>query len=218
MFKLYYFPQSCSLIPHIYLEELQADYEAKIVNLRAEEQHSEEFRKINGKGKIPVLVHNDKTITETLAIVSYLADVHPETNFFPRSNIIKKSDVMEWMAFFLGSLHTNFIRLFRPYYFFADKQYFSAIQKQTNQEIEEHFTNLDVFLKDRNYLNGDEIQICDICLFNYGRWGNLAEKPTKAYPNLARFMERVAERSSVKRALKQEKITLYRDVAPPLPT
>ena len=74
MFELYYFPQSCSLIPHIYLEELQTDYEAKIVNLRKNEQHSEEFMEINPKGKIPVLVHQDetigsKTITETLAIL-----------------------------------------------------------------------------------------------------------------------------------------------------
>ena len=118
MFELYYFPQSCSLIPHIYLEELKADYEAKIVNLRAEEQHSEEFIKLNPKKKIPVLVHGEKVVTETLAILSYLADIHPETNFFPRSDIQKKSDVMEWMAFFLGSLHINFIRLFRPYYFY----------------------------------------------------------------------------------------------------
>ena len=217
MFELYYFPQSCSLIPHIYLEELQADYEAKIVNLRAEEQHSEEFIKLNPKKKIPVLVHGEKVVTETLAILSYLADIHPETNFFPRSDIQKKSDVMEWMAFFLGSLHINFIRLFRPYYFLADKQHFSAIQKQTNQEIGEHFSNLDAFLEDRNYLNGAEIQICDICLFNYGRWGNLAAKSTKEYPNLAKFMERVATRASVQKALQQEGIKIYRDTAPPLP-
>ena len=196
---------------------MQADYEAKIVNLRAEEQHSEEFIKLNPKKKIPVLVHGEKVVTETLAILSYLADIHPETNFFPRSDIQKKSDVMEWMAFFLGSLHINFIRLFRPYYFLADKQHFSAIQKQTNQEIGEHFSNLDAFLEDRNYLNGAEIQICDICLFNYGRWGNLAAKSTKEYPNLAKFMERVATRASVQKALQQEGIKIYRDTPPPLP-
>ena len=100
MFELYYFPQSCSLIPHIYLEELQTDYEAKIVNLRKNEQHSEKFMAINPKGKIPVLVHQDetigsKTITETLAILIYLAGIHPETNFFPCSDIQKKSDVIE---------------------------------------------------------------------------------------------------------------------------
>ena len=222
MFELYYFPQSCSLIPHIYLEELQTDYEAKIVNLRKNEQHSEEFMEINPKGKIPVLVHQDetigsKTITETLAILIYLAGVHPETNFFPCSDIQKKSDVIEWMSFFLGPLHTNFIRLFRPYYFIADKEHYYSIQKQTNQEIGEHFSKLDFLLKDRDYLNGEEIQICDICLFNYGRWGNLAEKPTKTYPNLAKFMERVATRASVQKALQQEGIELYRDVAPPLP-
>ena len=76
---------------------------------------------------------------------------------------------------------------------------------------------MDFLLKDRDYLNGEEIQICDICLFNYGRWGNLAEKPTKTYPNLAKFMERVATRASVQKALQQEGIELYRDVAPPLP-
>ena len=37
----------------------------------------------------------------------YLADIHPETNFFPRSDI---SDF--WMAFFLGSLHTNLFAFF----------------------------------------------------------------------------------------------------------
>ena len=91
MFELYYFPQSCSLIPHIYLEELKADYEAKIVNLKAEEQHSEEFIKLNPKKKIPVLVHGEKVVTETLSILSYLADIHPETNFFPGLSFINSS-------------------------------------------------------------------------------------------------------------------------------
>ena len=121
---------------------------------------------------------------------------------------------MEWLLFFATSLHISFIRLFRPNYFVTGKENYNLVQSNANQEIAKNFSLLDKLLGERDYLNNGEVQICDISLFNYGRWGNLAEKPTKDYPNLARFMEKIALIPSVKKILSKEGIGLYRDQLP----
>ncbi len=214
MIKLYYSPQSCSLIPHILLEELGANYETQLVSLKDNMHKQPEFLKINPKGKIPIIQDNGKIITETIAIVNYIADLYPNDNIFPKKNLQKKSDIMEWICYYNNTLHTAFLRLFRPNHFTTDKQAYQKIQNLANQDIDSAFQNIDLLLKNHNYLNGTEFQLCDIFLFNYGRWGNLAAKPTKKYVNLANFMYRIAKRHAVKYVLQKEKIDLYRDLLP----
>lgn len=214
MLKLYYSPQSCSLIPHIFLEELKSDYETELVDVKTQQNKKAQFLKINPRGKIPALAHNQRIITETVAIINYLADIHDETNFFPQKDISQKTANLEWMLYFATSVHNAFLRLFRPNYFIIEKKDYSLVQQFADKEIEKILTTVDTHLENQSYLNGEVLQICDVYFFNYGRWGNLANKPTKDYTNLSRFMNQVAETASVTKILKKEAIGLYREQKP----
>ena len=83
MYKLYYAPGSCALASHIVLEEAGADYQAQRVNFQAGEQRSPEYLKINPKGRVPTLVTHEGTLTETPAILGYLAQKFPRANLAP---------------------------------------------------------------------------------------------------------------------------------------
>ena len=56
MLTLYYSPGACSFASHIALYDAGADFEARRVNFKATEQHSEAYLKINPKGRVPALV------------------------------------------------------------------------------------------------------------------------------------------------------------------
>lgn len=65
------------------LSELGLDYEVKEIDAKKGEQRSPEFLAINPFGKIPALTHNGKVFTESLAIIEYLNDLHPDKPLTP---------------------------------------------------------------------------------------------------------------------------------------
>ena len=72
MLKLYYAPGACSRASHIALEEAGAPFERKRVDLAGGEQGGEAYRKINPKGRVPVLETDRGLLTETPAILAYI--------------------------------------------------------------------------------------------------------------------------------------------------
>src|SRR6185437_15700939 len=83
MYKLYYAPGTCALASHIALEEAGADYKAERLDFKANQQQSPEYLKINAKGRVPALVSDKGVITETPAILAYIAQVFPKAKLAP---------------------------------------------------------------------------------------------------------------------------------------
>src|SRR6476660_4344981 len=81
--KLYEFGPTRSLRVRWTLQELGVPFESVIVNLTAGEHLSPEFLKINPAAKLPVLIDGDNVITESVAIVLYLAEKYPEKKLAP---------------------------------------------------------------------------------------------------------------------------------------
>ena len=83
MYKLYYAPGTCALASHIALEEAGADYQAERLNFKANQQQSPEYLTINAKGRVPALVTDRGVITETPAILAYIAQTFPKAQLAP---------------------------------------------------------------------------------------------------------------------------------------
>ena len=73
MLKLYYAPHSCSLASHIALEEAGADYITERVDFRSAQQRQPAYLAINSKGRAPALITDRGVLTETPAILAYVA-------------------------------------------------------------------------------------------------------------------------------------------------
>jgi glutathione S-transferase len=99
---LYHNPQSRSTTVHYMLHELGVPFEIVPIDLKAGEQKSPAFLKINPMGKIPVLKDGDTIITETPAILVYLADKYPEAGLAPAIGDPDRAAYLRWL-FFYGS-------------------------------------------------------------------------------------------------------------------
>ena len=73
MLTLYFSPGACSLASHIGLEESGAPYEAKPILLAKQQQRTDNYLKINPRGKVPSLDADGKILVENTAILTYLA-------------------------------------------------------------------------------------------------------------------------------------------------
>ena len=83
MLKLFYSPNSCALASHIALQEAGADYETVRLDFRANEQRKPEYLAINPKGRVPALATDRGILTETPAILAFIAQSFPQARLAP---------------------------------------------------------------------------------------------------------------------------------------
>jgi glutathione S-transferase len=83
MLKLFYAPRTCALASHIALEEVAAEYETVLIDFRTDRQRSPDYLAINPKGRVPSLVTTRGILTETPAILAYIAQTFPDVGLAP---------------------------------------------------------------------------------------------------------------------------------------
>ena len=96
---LYHCPQTRSGTTHWMNEELGAPCTIKLVNIKKNEQKSDDFLKINPMGKLPALTHGGVAVTEAAAICAYLADAFPDAGLAPAPTDPKRGAYLRWMFF-----------------------------------------------------------------------------------------------------------------------
>lgn len=92
MLKLFnYFRSSASFRVRIALNLKKLAYEEIPIHLvkNGGEQHSSEYQLINPQSLVPTLQDGNKTITQSLAIIEYLEDMHPTPALLPHDNYLK---------------------------------------------------------------------------------------------------------------------------------
>lgn len=96
----YHAPNSRSGGTFALLEELGADYELRLINLKAGETRSPEYRSINPMGKVPAIQHGDALITEQPAVFMYLADLYAEAGLAPAVTDPLRGPYLRWLVFY----------------------------------------------------------------------------------------------------------------------
>ena len=99
---LFHAPQSRSGGVLVLLEELGADYELHVLDLRHGEQRKDAYLAVNPMGKVPAIVHDGALVTEQGALYTYLADLYPETGLAPAIGDRERGPYLRWL-FFYGS-------------------------------------------------------------------------------------------------------------------
>ncbi len=103
MLTLYYAPQTRATGVRILLEELGADYDLHVLNLRRNEQRAPDFLAINPLGKVPTIVHDGAVVTEQAAIYQYLGDTFPGRGLAPAIGDGLRGPYLRWLAFYGAS-------------------------------------------------------------------------------------------------------------------
>ncbi len=97
---LYHAPNSRSTGTWMLLEELGADYELRVLNMKAGETRQPAYLAVNPMGKVPAILHNGTLITEQVAIVLYLADLYPEAGLAPAIGDALRGPYLRWTVFY----------------------------------------------------------------------------------------------------------------------
>jgi len=98
MLKLFYAVGSCALASHIALEEAGAEYEAVRLDFAAGDQRKPEYLKINPKGRVPALITDRGILTETPAMLVYVAQSFPDPVLAPMDDPATTIRPSAWIA------------------------------------------------------------------------------------------------------------------------
>ena len=97
---LYHVPQTRSSTTLLLLEELGAPYQVHVLDRKANANHAPAYLAINPLGKVPAIMHRGVVITETVAIMLYLADEFPSEGLAPRIGDPLRGPYLRWMAMY----------------------------------------------------------------------------------------------------------------------
>ncbi|MBY6239615.1 glutathione transferase GstA [Methylosinus sp. Sm6] len=197
--KLYFAPDTCSLSPHIVLQELGLPYELVRVNNRTKRTSAgEDFLAINPKGYVAALeLDTGEVLTEGPAIVQYLADLKPEAGLAPAAGTLARVRLQEWLNFITSEVHAGSSPLFNR----ALPEEALAIFRD---RLFRRLGFIEVSLASRDYLVGDGFTVADAYLFTVLGWMKGFSIDLDRWPAMARYTQRIGARASVQTALARE--------------
>ncbi|HZS64216.1 MAG TPA: glutathione transferase GstA [Xanthobacteraceae bacterium] len=197
--KLYYAPGACSLSPHIALREAGLSFELERVDNKTKRtERGQNYLAINPKGVVPALALDDgEILTEGSAIVQLIADMAPAKKLAPPAGTMERYRLQEWLNYIATELHKGFGPLWKP-------NVLEDYKKTVKETLAKQFAFTDERLAGRGYVMGDTFTIADGYLFTILNWSKFHNIDLSPYQNLSAFMQRIAARSGVQKAMQAE--------------
>ena len=96
-------PRSRAQMTHFMLEELGIPYRFVAIDFQNGANREPDFLAINPMGKVPAITHRGVTVTESGAIIAYLADAFPEKGLAPALDDPQRGTWLRWLFFGAGA-------------------------------------------------------------------------------------------------------------------
>lgn len=204
--KLYYAFGTCALASHIALIDAGADYEVVRLSFKAEDQKKPDYLKINPKARVPALVTDAGVLTETPAILAYIAQRFPKANLAPLDDPFAFAEVQAFNSYLCSGLHIAHSHRMRGSRWVDgnDTHAIEAMQKKVPQSVGEGFDLVEREMLKGPYVMGERYTICDPYLFTLSQWLEGDGVDLARLPRVHAFRERMRERPSVRRALDEQ--------------
>jgi glutathione S-transferase len=204
MLKLFYATNTCALASHIALEEAGADYETERVDFRANEQRKPEYLAINPKGRVPALVTDRGILTETPAILAFVAQSFPKSRLAPLDDAFAFARIQAFNSYLCSTVHVAHAHRLRGYRWADDAAAIAAMQKKVPQSVGECFDLIEREMFVGPWVMGESYSISDPYLFTLSKWLEGDGVDPARFPKVHDHRQRMAERPAVKAALVEE--------------
>ena len=158
--KLYGFPPTRSIRVLWTLRELDVEFEFVNVDPTKGEHRRPEFLAVNPAGKLPVLVDGDFILTESVAIVLYLAEKYPEKGLLP-SGVRARAEVYRWLLFAATELEQPLWRITRHTSLYPPEKRLAAEIPIARQDFLDMAAVLEKHMDGRQFLVGDNVTVAD---------------------------------------------------------
>jgi glutathione S-transferase len=199
--RFYYAPQSCALASHLVLEHVGADYEGVQVDFAAKQQMSPEYLAINPKGRVPALVTERGVITETPAILLYLAQTHPQAGLAPLDDPFAMAQLQAITSWFCSTVHVAHAHRRRGSRWTDDEAAQETLKAKVPRNMTVYFEWIERELLQGPWMMGETFTIADPYLFTLSGWLAGDGVDIASFPRVAAHHDRVKGLPAARRVL-----------------
>ena len=205
MLKLYYAPGTCALASHITLAESGADYTTERIDFRTNQQNSPEYLAINPKGRVPTLVTDRGVLTETPAMLAFIAQSFPKAKLAPFEDAYAFAQAQSFNSYLCSTVHTNHAHKMRGARWATDESSFADMKRKVPQTVGAAFALIERDMLRGPWVMGDSYTICDPYLFTLAQWLEGDGVDLSTLPRVIEHRKRMSERPAVQKVLAEHK-------------
>jgi len=204
MFTLYFTPGTCALASHIALVDAGAEHALRRIDFSKSEQRSPDYLAINPKGRVPALVTPRGVLTETPAMLAFIAQSFPKAGLAPLDDPFAFAELQAFNSYLCSTVHVAHAHRMRGYRWADDEQALEAMKRKVPQSVGACFDLIERELFRGPWAMGEAYSIADPYLFTLASWMEGDSVDPRGYPRVHDHSRRMAERPAVKRALAAE--------------
>lgn len=190
---------TCSLASHIALEEAGAAYEVSRLNFAQNEQRSADYLKINPKGRVPALLTDRGILTETPAILTYIAQMFPAAGLAPQGDPFELARLQAFTAWLCSTVHPNHAHGSRGARWSDDPAVIAGLKVKVPQNMTENFLQIETDYLQGPWVMGERYSVADCYLYTVACWLEGDGVDVSRLPRVLDHRARVAARPAVKR-------------------
>jgi glutathione S-transferase len=214
--QLYFSPGACSFVPHVMLEAAGAAYEAKLVKLHKGEQYGDEYKALNPRSQVPLLIADGQPISQIMAITTFIAESFPAAHFLP-ADPLKKAKLLQTLAWMNNSVHPTFTHIFMPHKFAADEAAQDAMKSHNTALFAQQLAEINELVKSAKDTGGtfiaasfghDHFTALDAYCLTLNRWGSIAGIDPTQFSHSWAHIQHLASLPAIARVIERERLKL----------
>jgi glutathione S-transferase len=204
MLTLYYAPNTCALASHIALEQVGADYDTVRVDFSKTEQRSPDYLRMNPKGRVPSLATDRGILTETPAILLFIAQSFPAAGLAPLEDAFELARMNEFNSYLCSTVHVAHAHRMRGHRWVDDADAIAAMQKKVPQTVGDCFELIEREFFRGPWVLGERFSTSVLYLVTLAQWLEADGVEPARFPKVADHRRRMSQHPVVRRILAAE--------------
>lgn len=193
------------------LEEANATYDYQRVWMTKGDGQKPEFKAVNPAGKIPVLQDGALTLTESVAIMFYVADKFPQAGLIP-ADAIARAEMYRWIFFAVSEIEPHLWAIAQHRFALPEDKRVPALEPTAAWQLARALRAIEKRLAHAPYMAGDAFSLADILCFHCLTWTLSAKLDGVGEASIA-YVDRLRARPALQRANDRERIEAERHEA-----
>ena len=198
--ELFYAKGTVAVAVLITLEEAGLPFTATRIDFAQSDQHKPDYLARNPKGRVPTLVTDHGVLTETPAILPYVAGLAPDANLLP-SDPFELAKMNEFTSYLASTAHVNHAHRVRGTRWADDASSHEDMARKTPQNMRDTFDYIQSDCLKGPWVMGEQYTVADAYLFIVASWLKGDSVDINDLPLIAQHFEAMKERPAVQKAL-----------------
>jgi glutathione S-transferase len=204
MFTLYYAAHTCSLASHIALADAGATYELRRIAFATAEQRSADYLTINPKARVPALVTPRGVLTETPAMLAFIAQSFPDAQLAPVDDPFAFAELQAFNLYLCATLHVAHAHRMRGHRWAYEESSFADMQRKVPESVGACYDLIEAEMLKGPWVMGEHYTIADPYLFTLAQWLEDDGVDPGRIPRVIAHRSRMSERANVRTAIAEE--------------